>query len=368
MVSGELETRTQLDDYTDRGDSLQHYNVKDFFADTYDKYEKDSEGGMEKLTKSKRTGRIAGFRHQYAPNKKPNHVRLVRQDGHENVPLYVGRWFPRNDRPEDRTIYILLMLAILKPWRKITDITKGFHTFEDAWSDFTDHCSDRMHDFISNVQYFYRCSDQSAARREKEYQTYVAPEQAESEMVIEERSGTGVADDEFASEEDIYKAQQREGMAQEMYAYTAMESAYHAGVFEREFEPVAGAPFAGRCTLEEKVDFQDWHNELVEYASSGAQLVVDDIVRDLGNVVVNPSTSAIVEREHIGTDEASHDDSGRGLRDRLNEEQGRAHDIVVDHLERTLAGHEPGQLLLLLQGAGGTGKTVVINAISETFR
>ncbi|GAW02204.1 ATP-dependent DNA helicase PIF1 [Lentinula edodes] len=374
MVSGEVETRTQLDDYCHRGETLEHYNLKDFFADTYDKFEKGADGVVaDNRTNTIRAGRIPGIRHQYLPSKKPNHVRLVRQEGHETVPLYVGRWFPRNDRPEDRVLYILLMLAILKPWREITDITKGFQTLEEVWSDFTEHCSDRTQDFIANVQYFYRCSDQSAARREKEYQSYVSPEVAgeETEMMIQDRV---VGDDvpvgpDVASDEEIYKAQDREGMAQELYAYTAMESAYDAGVFEREFQAVSVAPIAGRCTLEERVDFQDWHKELLEYTSSGGRLVVNDIdmEHNLGQVVANAPPIASVERENIpdGVDRSG--GVGRGLRDILNEEQARAHDIVVEHLQKTIAGEGPAQLLLLLQGPGGTGKTVVINAISETF-
>ncbi|KAJ3912479.1 hypothetical protein F5877DRAFT_84764 [Lentinula edodes] len=125
---------------------------------------------------------------------------------------------------------------------------------------------------------------------------------------------------------------------------------YDAGVFEHEFEPVAVAPIAGHCTLEERVDFQEWHKELLEYTSSGGHLVVNDIdmARNIGHVVANAPPTA-------------------SLRDILNEEQARVHDIVVEHLQKTIAGERPAQLLLLLQGAGGTGKTVVINAISETF-
>ncbi|KAJ3910820.1 hypothetical protein F5877DRAFT_55886, partial [Lentinula edodes] len=66
-------------------------------------------------------------------------------------------------------------------------------------------------------------------------------------------------------------------------------------------------------------------------------------------------------------DETTLGDIGRGLHDILNGEQAQAHNIVVDHMQRTIAGHSPSQLLLLLLGPGGTGKTVIINAISDTF-
>ncbi len=52
----------------------------------------------------------------------------------------------------------------------------------------------------------------------------------------------------------------------------------------------------------------------------------------------------------------------------LNEEQLRAHNMIENHLKATLSGHKPPQLLMMVLGQGGTGKTLLINAISETFR
>ncbi|KAJ6468568.1 DNA helicase Pif1 like protein, partial [Mycena vitilis] len=51
----------------------------------------------------------------------------------------------------------------------------------------------------------------------------------------------------------------------------------------------------------------------------------------------------------------------------LNVEQRRAHDIIEQHLRRTLAGAPQEQLLMIVRGEGGTGKTVLLNAIADTF-
>jgi hypothetical protein len=53
---------------------------------------------------------------------------------------------------------------------------------------------------------------------------------------------------------------------------------------------------------------------------------------------------------------------------KLNVEQRRAHDIVASHLQQHLLGSSPQQLLMLILGEGGTGKSEVIRAISETFK
>ncbi|PBK66390.1 hypothetical protein ARMSODRAFT_845651, partial [Armillaria solidipes] len=51
----------------------------------------------------------------------------------------------------------------------------------------------------------------------------------------------------------------------------------------------------------------------------------------------------------------------------LNTKQRLAHTIVDNHLMAQLQDRSPEQLLMMVLGAGGTGKTVLINAIHETF-
>ncbi|KAJ3884107.1 hypothetical protein GG344DRAFT_12160, partial [Lentinula edodes] len=52
----------------------------------------------------------------------------------------------------------------------------------------------------------------------------------------------------------------------------------------------------------------------------------------------------------------------------LNEDQALVHDIVIDHINATISGKTPEQLLMIIHGPGGTGKTVAVNAITKSFR
>ncbi|KAJ3803612.1 hypothetical protein EV368DRAFT_23739, partial [Lentinula lateritia] len=52
----------------------------------------------------------------------------------------------------------------------------------------------------------------------------------------------------------------------------------------------------------------------------------------------------------------------------LNAEQRLAHEIVTNHVLVTRSGKGPPQLCLILRGEGGTGKTAVINAITDSFK
>ncbi|OCH86570.1 hypothetical protein OBBRIDRAFT_696387, partial [Obba rivulosa] len=51
----------------------------------------------------------------------------------------------------------------------------------------------------------------------------------------------------------------------------------------------------------------------------------------------------------------------------LRVDQRRAYDIVTSHLLCTLQGGSPRQLLMILYGEGGTGKSKVIQTITEEF-
>lgn len=49
-------------------------------------------------------------------------------------------------------------------------------------------------------------------------------------------------------------------------------------------------------------------------------------------------------------------------------DQRRAYDIITTHLDCTLAGDNPRQLLMIVVGEGGTGKSRVIQTVTQYFR
>ncbi|KAJ8589090.1 hypothetical protein M405DRAFT_792072, partial [Rhizopogon salebrosus TDB-379] len=52
----------------------------------------------------------------------------------------------------------------------------------------------------------------------------------------------------------------------------------------------------------------------------------------------------------------------------LNEDQRRAYDIIAWHLSQLLAGENPSPLRMRIEGEGGTGKSRVIQTVTELFR
>ncbi|KAG2044046.1 hypothetical protein BDR03DRAFT_844720, partial [Suillus americanus] len=51
----------------------------------------------------------------------------------------------------------------------------------------------------------------------------------------------------------------------------------------------------------------------------------------------------------------------------LNEEQSMAFVIIAEHLHEILMGGDPPQLLMVIHGQGGAGKTRLLQAIMKMF-
>ncbi|KAF8827304.1 hypothetical protein HHX47_DHR5000760 [Lentinula edodes] len=366
--SGKISIQNQLSVYGYRGEMLGGYNLLSFFCDTYEQHhghataaEASSEAGSSR----------ASPRHRYLDNYCPKHACIVRQRGDETMPQFVGRWFPRNDREEDQLLYRLMLLAVLKPWRKLPDIVEGFQTVDEAWKCFLQESHGAHDAFLENVQYFYHCSDQSSLRCEKEYSTYQGPlEEHENEAnnnpadVLDEALPAVVADLDW-SEAEIIAAQEAEKGQNQRFGDTAMEHAYDAGVFNREYEQDPTAILARRCSALDKVQYAEWADQLKDYAANGTVVESSDGL-DLGSGIQQLSDSVPgvqrIARMH------NNDGSDVCLHDVLNEEQGLFYDVVADHLKAAFGGLLLPQLLMILRGPGGTGKTVAINAVTELFQ
>jgi hypothetical protein len=51
----------------------------------------------------------------------------------------------------------------------------------------------------------------------------------------------------------------------------------------------------------------------------------------------------------------------------LNAKQAKAHGIITNHLLASIEGRDPQQLLMVVRGQGGVGKSMLIEAVMQTF-
>ncbi|KAG2741371.1 hypothetical protein P692DRAFT_20752861, partial [Suillus brevipes Sb2] len=89
------------------------------------------------------------------------HVRVIRTEGHETMPHFPGNWFPPASDEEHHEFHCASMLALLKPWRDITDIKKPSDSFSSTFENFVSHAPEIVTRIITNIQYFHDCADKA---------------------------------------------------------------------------------------------------------------------------------------------------------------------------------------------------------------
>ncbi|KAF8823568.1 hypothetical protein HHX47_DHR10000408 [Lentinula edodes] len=155
------------------------------------------------------------------------------------------------------------MLTIWKPWRQLTDITSAHVSANAAWYTFENATSGKYNSFLENVQYFYRCSDHSSARRAKEYSTYEAlPDTGEASHGDDDDSSQTPQqismDDIEWTDEEILKLQDNESARDQEFGLSAMECAYEAGIFQQEYVVQGPVNLCSSAKPADKAAFKMW--------------------------------------------------------------------------------------------------------------
>jgi hypothetical protein len=144
---------------------LEQLNVLQFFTDTYETTEKRTEDGSNPNPNSRR-GRPRHMRSYYIPShpKHETHVRIVRENGHNTLPDFIGRSLPhRMDNGENNNYYFACMLMLLKPWRVITDLKSVNRNWEQAWDEFIGNASPQIRSVVDGIQYLYEYTPRNEA-------------------------------------------------------------------------------------------------------------------------------------------------------------------------------------------------------------
>ena len=74
---------------------------------------------------------------------------------HNQLPNFIGHFFPCSDDPDIREFYCASMLLLLKPWREVTDLKPPSQTWSQAFDAFLSTAPQKAKDIIAGIQYFY---------------------------------------------------------------------------------------------------------------------------------------------------------------------------------------------------------------------
>jgi len=331
-----------------------------FMLDTYDSYYNSELDNNIKNGNTVGKGRPRHDRIPYLEGVGKNRsIRIRRTAGHETLPRFVGRWFPRNDEPVSRELYCASMLLLLSPWRNLRDLKGPMETFSDSFGRFSTHNSNnsKIQRILDNIQYYHDCKDAARKKPDENNNCQFVDIDIEEEIRAE-LEALGIDDDTTRSareytEEDIKTVRNaREADRERLYGERAMLIAKEAGIFEEETNEASNQPLEDVATHADSTMLNNlhiWNDHLTSVTRQQAK--EDGIVnlatikqpRIVPNEERGTQTKSIITQPKIFSVSDQQKSSSRPLLATLNGEQKRAHDIIEGVLIKELSGSN-GQL------------------------
>ena len=357
----EIEIKDQTQEYAERGDNLENTNYLDFFLEMYDHDHiiRPSVGpAISTVNHSKRS--------PYRPNcGRDDKCHVFHQAGHETLPEFIGCWFPRRDMEGFEDVFAAWMLTMLKPWREISDIASGYtdRCLYDTFIKFERLTSSRNQNVIKNIQYYYECWDSADKRMNDPSNDHL--------VTFEEHKGEGIVEDVVISpvqytERDLECAlQPKMRKDEELYTKVGMLIAEEARFFVEDVKKKAAfchPEIASVENIEHYMALEEAVKNIKKQKSADAihnMTMPTENVHSISSFHNVPNPSVLLTSSNLPASDGYITD--------LNTEQRRAHDIVAASLKAHLEGRRTGQILMVVIGAGGTGKSALLNAITKTL-
>jgi len=379
--SGVVFAKSQLTDYLHRGEELADFNFLDFLVDTYEieipKHERDKPPHVPATDGDERHGpgrpRNTRIRYLSLHPKAKTAQRILRSHGHRNLPNFIGRWFPRSDDEETRAFYCSCMLALLRPWRDLgKDLKRPGQTWEGSFNDFLEEASWKEKRVISGLQYFHECAS-AAATNDSPSSTFAQQlsQQGEDGDLDED---TSPLDDRLTEEGLAELKAAAVPYREELHGLLAIEVARRAKIFENDVSSWSNAT----TRLPQNADDDDlrrissWANQLqADVEQRNARPLPPLPNRTVQTPSIETLSDGLQPTANVGLLShalASSEEALGGMDvSHLRPDQARAYGIIKWHLDQSLKGADPPPLRMVLYGEGGTGKSRVIQTVTDAF-
>jgi hypothetical protein len=422
-ASGQIKpTANQACDYQKRGDVLEDVNVWDFIAQTEkEKIKKgqhdddeDEEGAQEKVvfdadvdpdTEWNRHN-ILDFEGRPLPRvpfkndhlEDDTHVIKVRSFANRKVPVPIGPSIPRRDKADTVQKHARLMLILFKPWRHADDLRHNNQSWLEAYQQFVHTCSPEILECINNMQLLHECKDSRDAHFANRRIRRRAGITLELQRGSRDSNDFGEETDETLMDhlDAIERSRSIRADGSRADVLTALECATRCqliGGRTAPTAPVATVPSTHTFVSERHPELealwvktyearkQEWRQSTLTTVE-GAQGITkpspessDGGIRNgaaFRDFVSGPSQAQIREADQLLDREPAAQPTMKVPSDipslikthQLNAEQARAFSIVAEH---SMLGAPKNPLRMHLGGAGGTGKSRVINALQDFF-
>ena len=167
------------------------------------------------------------------------------------------------------------------------------------------------------------------------------------------------------SEEDINRVIDQPFSSREQnFAENAIDIGLKSGALHNRKDSATNADPARLANENDIRYFQNWQALLVSSVEEDTPSIsITSDVLPLNDISLNTVDNIEPAASTVTRENRSNDDSDSIL----NERQRMVHTIVTNHLQDHLLQKNPPQRLLIVHGQGGTGKSTLLNAISNTF-
>jgi hypothetical protein len=328
-------------------------NFIDFFVATYEEVLTRRVPGDSESTRGRPRNQRIPYLDEHP--KAGTVVRVLRSNGHRNLPNIIGPWFERNDNPDTYNLYCASVLACLQPWRTLRELKGSYSSWPAALETFQKTAGYRQKSIQANMQYYYQCRDAADRARDNE-----------QDVPGSVKAGLDDTDmQELINGIELPDALLTPGKrAQLDHADRAVDAGFRLGIFSRDDETHAkilrnSISVAGSDRYEQILT---WSNELHDRDdphSDGLHPV--DIKQ--GDVIALDTTAGQGSPEATVeyTNELRPVETAEPDVSMLSDEQLRAYNIFRDHFLKQKNNENVTQLLMHIQGEGGTGKSRVID-------
>ncbi|KAF6758386.1 hypothetical protein DFP72DRAFT_1006126, partial [Ephemerocybe angulata] len=421
-ITGTLVLRSdQVADYSLRGDRLAVLSLWEFVAQVDKILASSSDvddngngsGDEDEMDWSYSDPGIASTReellfdtHRFRPRAQfkethlefQTHCLRVRLPTKRYIPVPIGPAIPRRDttNPEENERYSRLMLILFKPWRDAADLRKQGQSWVEAFDEFAQTCDLFSKSRMDNMQVLHECKDSRDdhfARRSKEKwcrgfakdtgrQTTrddFFGETDELSAILDhlediDRGADGRLQRTRANAEDCIAQAEQSGMfSGQTSSSNSLDTAmlgqsahlideYHPDGLEDMWKSVYDDRRAGRKQLQTA---RNSASEVREEAPAHVSVVAagPGFQSDTSNVRSDLSVPLLAQ-DLAPSHQESTSIENVVQQFTLNSEQARAFQIIANHALVRCPGHP---LRMFLGGAGGTGKSRVIDALKEFF-
>ena len=369
--------KSQVVDYQCRGTELDGYNLLDFFVETYEAEVTKADREAELLDEEVRRGpgrpRHPRVRYLNTHPKSASIHRIIRARGHRNLPNFLGRWLPRNDDEKTYDFYCACMLMLLKPWRDLqTDLKLSSESWAAAFEKFHASAVPRVRRTLSGIQYFHECESAASTDKSGPYPIQPTPDT----QIQDDESGIDhiPSRQEFSEEGLALLMAENTPLREQVHGHLAIEVARHVGIFANEQSSwtVNSTSSPSNATEDDLGRIASW-SKLLQDAVDQRNNARN--IPPPSEIAIPPTVQQLTLENTASTVQPTillqSTDSEQALPavnpDSLKPDQLRAYRIINWHLTKTLQGADIPPLRMVLYGEGGTGKSRVIQTITESF-